>query len=209
MKNIFVYIALSSILVGCAGSTEYKEPIAPLKKKNSIIINKSIDAVWKNTIPELGKNFYVINNLDKSSGLINISYAGDPEKYIDCGNAHSYVKNARGERNYDFPASRAHVKYETLDYKMGLLDWDRTMSLEGRMNLIFEELGANQTQVTANTKYIVTKTLNVRNMDNRTDHNTSTISFGSGQSASFPGSAPLVTCLPTGTFESEVLDLIK
>ena len=210
MKNIFVYIALTSILAACAGSTEYKEPVARTNKKNSVIINKSLETVWKNSVPELGKNFYVINNIDKSSGLINISYTGDPEKYIDCGIAHSYVKNARGERTYDFPASRAHVRFETFENGTNLLLWDRTMSLEGRMNLVFEDLGANKTQVTANTKYVVTKSSTVRDMQNRTNHYNETISFGSGQSASFPGNAQrTVTCLPIGTFEREVLDLIN
>ena len=29
--------------------------------------------------------FFVSNNLAKSTGLVNLSYSGVPEKYLDCG----------------------------------------------------------------------------------------------------------------------------
>ena len=58
---------------------------------NTITVNKSKEEVWKELIPQIGKNFFVINNLDKESGIINISYSGDPERYIDCGEIYSYL----------------------------------------------------------------------------------------------------------------------
>jgi hypothetical protein len=153
----------------------------------------------------------VINNLDKSSGLINVSYNGDPENYIDCGRLTSYVKNARGERTYDFPGARAQQTYEVMN-SSGLFFVERKMSLEGRVNLVFEDISPNATKVTANTRYVVTRQLTGRNAANNTPQSrTDTISFNSGGRASFPANAEgqASECVSTGQLEREILSSIK
>ena len=89
---------MTTFIVGCAGKLDYVRPIVqPGASSNSKVIDKPRDAVWNASVPALGRQFFVINNLDKSSGLINVSYSGDPEKYVDCGQVSSYVKNLQGE----------------------------------------------------------------------------------------------------------------
>jgi hypothetical protein len=146
-------LALFSVvfIVGCAGKLDYARPSAPPTVSNAKTIEKPRDTVWNASVPELGKQFFVINNLDKSSGLINVSYNGDPENYIDCGRITSYVKNARGERTYDFPGARAQQSYEVMNAN-GLFFVERKMSLEGRVNLVFEEMGPDVTKVTYHLK---------------------------------------------------------
>ena len=198
-------------LTGCAGKHDYINPTSEAKLNNSIVIDRSKDEVWKELIPELGKHFFVINNLDKASGLINISYSGDPEAYIDCGRVVSYVQNLKGERTYDFPAARAQQTYEVMDGR-GLWLISRNMTLEGRMNLVFEEMTPNQTRVTANTRYIVTRNMS-QQLGGTTlpSIKTDTISINSGQSAGFanPDGSVRPICLPNGKFEADVLALIK
>ena len=159
-------------------------------------------------IPALGKQFFIINNLDKESGLINISYSGDPETYVDCGRIKSYVKNARGERTYDFPSARAYQAYEVMDTEGGTGYWqvERKVQLEGRMNLILQEIDAGSTNITANTKYIVTRTFSTQGPNGR-DSGTDSVSFNSGQSATLPGAK--TECRATGKFERDVLDLVN
>jgi hypothetical protein len=69
--------ALSVLLTGCiggGGGATYKPPSALDKPILSTkTINRPIDSVWKDAVAELGKNFFVINNIDKASGLINVS----------------------------------------------------------------------------------------------------------------------------------------
>lgn len=211
-KNILSIIPIL-FFAGCAGSVNYTKPLNIAKKDNSIIINKPIDVVWKNAVPELGKQFFVINNLDKSSGLINISYTGDPEKYIDCGNIRTSVTNLQGTRTYFFPASRASQFYEIMNINAGgLYQIRRTMSLDGRMNLIFEDLNNGQTRVTANTKYVVTKTFNAQHAgSNRSSSSVDTINFNTGGSANFPAdrNGEFSTCTPSGKFERDVLSIFK
>lgn len=213
MKKLIFTLLLSVLLLsGCAGRQEYRPPNSLTPFNNSVEIDKSKDEIWKIIVPALGKNFFVINNLDKESGIINISYSGDPEKYVDCGYIESYVKNARGERTYYFPASKANQTYEIMDMNQsgGLFFIDRRMNLEGRMNLIVEEIEPSKTLVTANTKYVLTKSGTVRNVQNASSSFSDTISFNSNQSARFPasGSHPGTLCQANGRFEQEILALL-
>jgi hypothetical protein len=209
--------AIASLLIvplvaACAGKVDYVRPsIQPSASANDKVIDRPREAVWNASVPELGKQFFVINNLDKSSGLINISYSGDPEKYIDCGRVTSYVKNARGERTYDFPGAKSQQSYEIMNGN-GLFFIDRKMSLEGRVNLVFEELSPNRTKVSANTRYVVHRQQTVRSAANNFPQSvTEDISFNTGGSSSFPAIADgrATGCVATGALEREILGAIK
>jgi hypothetical protein len=208
-----LYILSAVSVVGCAGKLEYVRPTtSQAGSQNAVIIEKPRDVVWNTSVPRLGKQFFVINNLDKSSGLINVSYTGDPEQYIDCGRIKSFVQNAAGTRNYDFPAARAQQNYEVLDPAVGLFNIERRMSLDGRVNLIFEEMGPKQTRATANTRYVVTRQVTTVNTANGfPTSSTDTISFNSGGSASLPanGKGVQVECVSTGKLERDILDAVN
>lgn len=209
-----IAIATSIALSGCGGTFNYVRPntsITPVA--NYKIIDKPRDAIWNTSIAELGKEFFVINTIDKSSGLINISYSGDPEKYIDCGHITSTVKNMRGERTYSFPGASEHQRYELKTPVQPNGTWlfyvDRDMKLDGRANIIFEAVSPNQTKVTINTRYIVTRQLIMQDISYGTRPYTEseTISFNSGGSSSFKNNGS--ECIATGAFEREILSVIK
>ena len=200
-------------LVACAGKVDYIRPtITASSGQNIKTIQKPRDAVWAASVPALSKQFFVINNLDKASGLINLSYSGDPEKYIDCGRITSFVKNAQGERTYNFPAAKAQQNYEVMNPGVGLFFLDRRMSVDGRVNLIFEEVNATTTRVTANTRYVVTRAQTVRAAGGGLPQSTSdTISFNSGSSAPFPSNqqGQYSECAAKGTLEQEILNAVQ
>ena len=202
MKKCILLALLSVVVCGCAGKIMYIHPTQTYKTTNSVTVNKPRAEVWKQIVPALGSSFFVINNLDKESGFINISYSGDPEKYVDCGIIDSYVKNARGERTYHFPASSAYKEYESFENGQYLLFYKRKMDLEGRINIIVQELSANSTLVTVNTKYVLTKDIFVSNPQGQSQHMNDSISFNTNGSASF---RQVTTCCATGTLEQEVL----
>ena len=219
-------LAIAGLAVGCAGKYEYVRPtVLPSEPQNVKVIGRSRDAVLNTSLHLLSERFRSSNNnLDQSSGIINISYNGDPEKYIDCGRITSYVMDVRGERTYDFPASRAKQLYEAMLPSVGLLKIDRKMSLKGRVNLVFEELGPNRTRVTANTCYVIQLNINGRNVTNNTPLTLSdipafnpvgsssyTITFNSGGSSSFPplSDGGAVECVATGALEQEILSFIR
>lgn len=199
-------------MTGCAGKLNCVRPAAqPGAANNYKIIDKPREIVWNAGVPELGKQFFVINNLDKSSGLINVSYNGDPEKYIDCGRVTSYVKNARGARTYDFPGASAQQRYEVM-HNGQLFGLNRRLSLKGRVNLIFEELSPTKTKVTANTRYVVQRQLTITAVANNIPQSSAdSISFNSGSSGAFApnNSGQGTECVATGALEREILFAIR
>ncbi|MFV0283751.1 MAG: hypothetical protein ACK5JE_08185 [Castellaniella sp.] len=195
------------LLGGCAGQITYTPPTNQLPGTNEKTVDKAVDEVWKTTVPALGKNFFVINNLDKSSGLINVSYSGDPEKYVDCGVIDSQVSNARGKREYRFPAAAADQSYEIMQGGM-LYYLQRKMNLEGRVNLVFEPIEKNKTRVTANIKYVLTRQVRVAPAAGGFPQTFSdTISFGANSGASFPGQGQNTYCVSNGHLEREILNV--
>jgi uncharacterized membrane protein len=77
MKKLVGSITIIAFLSGCtAGKFDYVRPTSHASNPNLKIVERSRDSVWDASVPELGKRFFVINNLDKSSGFINVSYTG-------------------------------------------------------------------------------------------------------------------------------------
>jgi hypothetical protein len=205
-----VCIAGAIMLTGCVSGQFSYSPPGPL---DAPLLSKTVDRAradtWRFLIPQLARTFFVINNLDQSSGLVNVSYSGDPERFVDCGHIVSRVKNLQGERVYDFPASRARQTYEvrTESGAYGLVE--RAMSLEGRVNLVLEELSPTRTRLTANIRYILARHVRIHSGGSVQDYSES-IYFGSTDRSSFPTSShgkPTV-CQSTGALEKELLQLM-
>ena len=78
------------------------------------------------------------------------------------------------------------------------------------MNIIVEELTPNKTLITANTRYVLTKSVVVSNVQNASRSFSDTISINTNQGEHFPGAEPNsgTYCQANGNFEKEVLDLL-
>lgn len=207
-KTLLLSILFFSFLFyGCVSSKFTYTPPKEIKRiENTIVVNSSKDAVWKKLIQGIGTNFFVINNMDKESGFINISYSGDPEKFVEGGELHHYFSNARGERNYIFPGSRAYTQYETMiDGSLCVLT--RKLDLDGRMNVLVSEIDSLQTSVTVNTKYIITMNVSGQDVLGKPliPHN-EVISFNTGQSAKNAGGTEFYS---NGEFEEAILKLVR
>ena len=209
LQTKLIFTAYIFTLAGCAtGKIDYDPPIFNSIVEPSIILNKSRDQVWQELIPQLGKHFFVINNIDKESGLINISYSGDPRTYIDCGQITSQVMDSRGKRSYKFKASQASKTYEAVNPNLEVTIIDRKMHLEGRINLILKSLGPTKTRVTTVARYVVTKTWTARlSTGEYYSSGTKQISFNTGQKEKFQDIA--TTCCANGNLEKAVLSLIR
>src|SRR6266446_73629 len=99
---IAFYVAL---ITGCAtpGTSHlgYAPPENSAKIRNEVVVSKPFDSVWDSFVRNLAKSFYVINNIDKQSRIINVSFATDtPETYADCGiSTRTY---SRGDENHTY-----------------------------------------------------------------------------------------------------------
>ena len=148
-------LAVSVLITGCAHAYRYTPPSSTQNIQKSVTINEPKDKVWSRLIPALSQSFFVINNLDKESGLINISYSGDPELFIDCGEIYSLVDNLAGKRVYQFPAAKAYQEFEVwTDVPTPVR---RKMVLDGRINIVVEQATAEQTRVSVHVRYAVEK----------------------------------------------------
>lgn len=211
MKKIILLVLCVFSLTGCiTGKFEYTPPDQLRKTENSKIIDNTKDAVWKSAISKLGASFFVINNIDKDSGFINLSFSGNPEKYLDCGKIKSVVSNARGERVYEFSASNDNKRYET--YSDGNLYFiNRKISLDGRANIIIQEASNEKTLVTVNARYVASRVFEVSDVTNKILENSSeSTSFNTNSAGEFKDSSGSGTvCLSSGMLEREILNLVQ
>jgi len=201
-------LAAALFITACAtGHFDYTPPESQNPEpSNSVVINKPFDQVWSDMIPQIGKSFFVLNNIDKASGILNISYSGDPEEYVDCGVLHSSVSNLAGDRKYDIPMAKPDQTYEELDFSKNIMLRSITQkeSLDGRMNVIFEKVSPTETKVTVNTRYVLTRTGDIQPVGGQVDPYSETVTFNTGGEAKFSDS---VACRPTGKWEHEILAL--
>jgi hypothetical protein len=213
---LFVVLCFVTLIAsGCVtGQYQTTPPTSSKNVEHAITIDKPKDAVWSELVPALAKSFFVVNNIDKDSGFINVGYAGDPEKYVDGGVFHGWVKNLQGRRDYDFPASRSYAKYEVFESGQ-IRRVERTLTLDGRINMTLEELGAEKTLVTVTAKYILTKSGQVFHLVVDQNYRSTwvpeafmhTASFTTGSDGYFPGNPN--PCRATGLLETEILDLLR
>lgn len=197
-----------AVLAGCSGTVSITKPDPPQWTENSKLVDGPRDAVWNAAIPALGKQFFVINTLDKSSGLVNLSYTGDPTQVIDCGQYSSTLDDPQGLRTYKFQGASARQEYDIRYYHV-----TAEVNLEGRTNVVFEDAGPNRTRVTASTRYVVTRHQRLRFGDPKYEplDRTDTISFDTGGQSTFPASydGQAMDCAARGTLEHDILTAIK
>ena len=93
MRNLVISVMIAGgalALVGCAvprASTMHYAPAQfPNRIVNEAVVPESFDVCWSRLIAGLSSEFFVINNVEKASGLITLDFASEaPERYIDCG----------------------------------------------------------------------------------------------------------------------------
>jgi hypothetical protein len=191
---------------GCAsGKISYYAAQGIKNTDNSIFLKESKDKVWMKLIDGIGESFFVINNIEKDSGLINISYIDDPCRFISCGTFNSYVLNAQGKRNYNFPACIEYKEYEEFN-NGNLFIIKRRMTLDGRASIIVQESN-NGTLVKVNVRYIVIKNAKIYDPSWRFIRTKlSIIGFNSNGGESFSNG---MKCYANGQFEKMILDIVK
>ena len=191
---------------GCViGKISYYKAKGIKNTDNSFFLKESKDKVWVKLIDGIGKSFFVINNIEKDSGLINISYGDDPCRFISCGTLNSYVLDAQGKRKYNFSACIEYKEYEEFN-KGNLFIIRRWITLDGRASIIVQEKN-NGTFVKINAKYVVIKNAKIYDPSYRLIRTElSNIIFNSNGEKSFPNG---LKCYANGQFEKMILDIVN
>lgn len=224
-------IFLISLLTACAtpgtSGRQYHDPIGTELVANEAVVKLPFSDTWDLLIGQLSKSFFVINNVEKASRIINVSFSTDkPEQYIDCGITERTFQYANESRTYTNPVAgsnsfKAASKWGNYGWPM-IAYIDRKTSLEGRIN-VYVAPKDNDTVVTVNTRYIFTSVSSGRaeGMNGfgavvRRDvvpESKRTLSFNTGQLESADWGTPqeptIVKCRSTGKLEAEILAMTK
>ena len=207
MKKILSYFAVIALLLSCAAEKEklkenvgkYVPPnIDDSNFKNSIVTEKNFDETWTSLIDFVSDSFFKIENLEKDSGLLTLSFgSNDAANFIDCGDF-EYTLFFTGEE----------FKGSYIDYaKSGLL-----AVLEAKMNINIQKIDNESTKISINTNYTYSTQHALGYYDPELNQ---TYSFESGGYQTIDvinpikGSIPTRTCKSTNFAETAIFNAIK
>ncbi len=201
MGRAFITLVPLGLLAGCIGRFDYAPPPSGGTPPHWLVVAKSAAEVWRQASAGGGWDRFAMETVDNSAGVITLRYHGDPERYVDCGSITSYVQNARGKRTYQFPAATASTEYELMTGRE-ILSIARRMQLEARIAVALTPIGSEGTRVSATTRYVLSRTLLIRDTQGRSQTISHLIRFTSDRGEAFPG---MIACRPTGALEADVL----
>lgn len=207
--NKLMKIALATpalLLFGCAPTSKFSY-VAPKINTidTSVSVYESKDVVWARLVKNLSSNFFVINNLEKDSGLINVSFSSsNPNDYLTCGQSKRSFKNANGEKTYVYDPVEA-TGYSTT---FGNVAYNvrRSSNLNGRANIYVSDTGP-ETNVTVNVIFNANVTLKYYNF--ATGAFLQSESFNFTPTSKTPYGDGDITCVSNGKVESKLLKLVN
>ncbi len=145
LAGVFLILAGVGTLGGCATtpgrSTYALERADSYTLKSEKIISRPPNQVWDELVKNLSKSVFVVNNIEKESRIIHVSfYSETPEKFVDCGKTRRSF--ARGGENQEYVyeiAASSSYKLASRAGESGKLPMtslvNRTTSLDGRMKI--------------------------------------------------------------------------
>jgi hypothetical protein len=230
MHKLWVIVVVA-VLSGCAtqgvNSFKYLER-SPTRVDNEITISKPQPQVWDGLVKELSKSFFVINNIDKESRLINLSFSSNSATdYVECGQTHRVYQQGSKKEVFDYDvAGPATFKFAAPRQEhnafVNYAIMQRQTSVEGRTNIYLapNEKDSSTTIMTVNTRYILTIKTRGQAYAEHLNGNiyprehipeqTFTIMFNTNQPGQASGAAAdMITCFSKGKLEKDILDLIK
>ena len=227
----FLLTFLIMLTTSCAttGTSSFsREAASPRKVENEVLVNRPFEETWNRLVKGLVKSFYVINNIEKSSRIINVSFSTEsPEEFIDCGKSRRIYERGDDRRTYVYDIASSS-SFLIADKAGGVGQFpvthqiNRSASLEGRVNIYVAPEGES-TVVTVNTRYIFTvRVTGVSTVENAfgtpvrqtpiTPY-TSTHSFNTNQPNTVDwgrtGEPQYMTCYSTGKLEGDILSLAR
>ncbi|MGS8279837.1 hypothetical protein [Pseudomonas putida] len=203
MYKKVVLVLVVGTLAGCATSSMDYRPPTPIAVANTRSVSTDFEKSWDDLVRQLSSDFFVINNIDKSSRLINVSFSTSrPSEYVDCGSTSRKFNNARGEQVYNYVT--ADSSKFAMTHQNAAFNVSRETKLEGRVN-IYVAPGKGGTDISVNTKYVFTVNAKIFGLDGSTAAvNPTTIDFLTKS----PYASPDLTCYARGTLESRILDMV-
>lgn len=187
--KLFLITILSVFTYGCATAT-YTPPNEGNNLESKIVINKNYDKTWNAIINHLSSSYFAIDNFEKDSGLITVSFGADnPTDFIDCGNIKvKWTDQNYNQHNFNGP----YVNFLKQEYGA---------DLAGKMNITARSIGDSKTAVRVNARYIFTANPNVWSFD--------TGATATENVKAIRGTDSTRTCKPTLKAENSILTAVN
>ena len=220
-------LAFAACVTPGSSSIDYTKPqTRPIE--NRALVDDAFPVVWDRYVRRLSEGFFVINNIEKASRIINVSLSSsDASGYVDCG---------RTERSFAFRGQSEVYRYEVADpstYKIAsswgpgnlpvVATMHRRPSLDGRVNVFLAPAGDGASEVVVNVRYVVTLSSSgqaigmdaygtVVSREPVSDPDPPKITFNTGKPGTYVGTdrdgKPIeLMCVSTGRLERELLEL--
>ena len=195
---------------GCASSSMiYHEP-SKYEIPSSKLYSMDFERFWDLYVEELSKSFFVINNIEKESRIINVSFSvNQPSEYVDCG---------RSERTSNHPATgKQRFNYRVADdstYQAGVANtnflWtvERDTALDGRVN-IFMAPDDPETLLRVNVRYVWSVDVSGTSNTGHVSSNTERVSFSTSEVGSRGSGDDKYMCVSNGKLEARLLNLVS
>ena len=221
---VVIGVALSGCATQGVSTLDYTPPV-PVQVNNEKSVSRPQSAVWDELVRELSKSFFVINNIERESRIINVSFNSNaPKEYVDCGRSRRTYREGEVVQTVEYAAA------ESSEFKVAgkqpnpnfstYANLRRQTSLEGRSNIYVapDRADPNKTLISVNTRYVLTVRVrgesiaanvagNVVRRDAIPESNNSYI-FSTNK----PSVTELkddLTCAGTGRLESDILNMVK
>lgn len=197
-------------LTGCAAVNSVHTPPAPVKIQTTKVVPSEFEPVWSGLVKELSGSFFVVNNIDKNSRFLNISFStNQPSKYVNCG---KIVITAEGpnSKRITWDPTRTTVIREigrASEYNIPVpLDIGTLPKLEGRINMYIAPGDAGGTEAKVAVRYIFS--VNKRPVQ-PIPRNVAWQNDPISESFTTNGASDDMQCIATGELERELLSFVK
>ena len=156
--SLFMMISLA--VCGCTAKAPARyQPPQAVTIANEKTVNAPFADVWTRTLPKIGQSFFVINNIEKDSGFLNLSYSGDPGLYVDCG---TKLHTGKGGPQTVHLSNRSNT-VQTTGIGGSQVILSGQTKLDTKINVVFVSETETTTKVSVNVQYEVHK-LNVETL---------------------------------------------
>lgn len=223
------FAAILGAATACASAGTQTATIAPAEANqvnNEVLVMGNSDVVWDRLVAQVSRGFYVINNIDKASRLINLSFFTEsPAEYVDCGTTtRTYTRGEEHqEYRYQFAEASSFKMGEKRSNQILTYEVNRKPKLEGRANIYVAPKDSAVTTVMVNARYVLTvdvtgvyqteSLIGIKGGTYPMDPSTVTISFSTNQpnktNVGGNGESTFVTCYSRGKLEGEIIGFAK
>jgi len=209
MKHLLAVALLLAPLSSCATtSASYVPPRLPNQQTDwSRSIQKPFDEVWEALIDHASGTFFAIDNFEKESGLLTLSFGGSRlDRFVDGGDWE--YNESSGMDPMTGRTVGADVEFDG-NYATFLQQY-RTASFTGKMNIFVRDQGGWSTEVKVRARYVVTSSVFTGGRVATNIWSFDTGGFDTVHvSGAVKGTEPSRTLRPTHKAERSVLEAIE